>query len=107
MTITEADLFEGGDATVKYHLRAIDFGLAKQMQAMTSDGVDRLMSFLEACLVSWDGVEADGLPAPCDATHKAMLDTEVADALASRLWTMRAERDAARAKSFRDASTLR
>jgi hypothetical protein len=107
MTLTEADLFEGGDAGVKYTLRAIDSNIAKELQKQTESGVDRLLAFLNLCLVSWDGVIVDDQPAPCTAEFWPLLDTEVTDALVAKLWTMRAEREATRAKSFRDATAVR
>jgi hypothetical protein len=107
VTITEADMFEGGDATVKYHLKAITFEVADAMRTMSEDGATRLLEFLTMCLVSWEGVTVDGVPAPCDPAHFKLLDTEVADVLCARMFQLRAEREAARMKSFREATAVR
>jgi hypothetical protein len=108
ITISEADLYEDGDPTVRYHFRglAAEQAEAVRLAGQETNGDTRLYRFLDACLESWEGVELSGKPAPCDEQTKRLLDAALADLLCTAYFKKRADPEAAPRESFRATRTV-
>lgn len=118
ITVTDADLVEDGDPGTTYTLRPVSRGLYQRVSekhAVRFGGrrglkLDEQIAFsvaineelLDFALVEWSGILINGQPAPCDASHKTLLDGPRVQALLGKAGVNQIQlSEEAKAASFR------
>lgn len=123
IVVSDADLVEDGDPGTTYTVQLVARDMYQKVSAkhaMKYGGrrgmkLDEQMQFLSAvsdelllyALVDWSGVLFEGQPAPCDDTHKRLLDGARVQALLAKAGVNQTAGEEASAASFRSPSALR
>jgi hypothetical protein len=118
ITVTDADLVEGGDSETTYTLRPVTRDLYQKATSRHASriGGRRALSLheqialavavseelLDYALVEWSGILVHGEPVPCETGYKKLLDGERVQALLGKAGVNQVKlSEEARAASFR------